>query len=409
MSRKRSSSKHGLAGLVALFFFLGFGLLALRRGTWESAVPAVAVPGAILLTAWLLPLLFPLDQLLLSLANFLCALGMLILYITRPSLALHQMTAYGAGLVAMICTAVFVRRHSRRDNWAWIFAVLALTALGMPVLFGQEINGARNWLDIGVLSLQPSEMVKPLLVFCLAVWMSERRWLPGLVFSVLCLLLLLLQKDLGTALLYFAVSLLIGWMASGSLAVLAGGLLGGGAAALWGYHHFAHVRRRVEIWIDPWKDYQNAGYQLVQSLVALASGGLFGVGLGLGAPDSIPIHTSDFIFSAICEQFGLIFGACVLLVYALLIWRGAAVARAARYRFHGLLAMGAVLFLGLQAFLIIGGVLKLIPLTGITLPLVSYGGTSMVSSFCLLGLIQGVDSLNREALEEDTHLAMLGS
>lgn len=409
MSRKRAAQKHGLSGLVALFFFLGFGLLALKRGTLESAVPALALPAVILLASWLLPLLFPLDRLLLSLVSFLSGLGILVLYITDPSLALHQMAACGVGLAAMLCSASFVRLHSRRSGWAMILGVLGLTLLCLPVLFGQEMYGARNWLDIGVLSFQPSEIVKPVLAFCLAAWMSERRRLPCLLFSALCLLLLMLQKDLGTALLYFAVALLIWWMASGSLSVLAAGLVGGGAAAVWGYHHFAHVRRRVEIWIDPWKDYQNAGYQLVQSLVAIASGGLFGVGLGLGAPDSIPIHTSDFIFSAVCEQFGLIFGGCVLSVYALLIWRSASVARAARYRFHGLLAMGSALFLGLQAFLIIGGVLKLIPLTGVTLPFVSYGGTSMVSSFCLLGLIQGVDSLNREALDDDAHLAMLGT
>lgn len=408
MSKKRSGSGHGLSGLVALFFFLGFGQLALKQGSWESAVPALAVPAVILLSSWLLPLFFPLDRLLLSLVSFLCALGILVLSVTDPVLAWHQLAAWGIGLAAMLCAASFVRLHTRRGAWAGLLGVLGLLLLSLPVLFGRELYGARNWLTIGRLSFQPSEIVKPVLVFCLAAWLAGRRGLPCLVFSVLCLLLLMLQKDLGTALLYFAVALLAAWTASGSLTVLAGGLLGGAAAALWGWNHFAHVRRRVDIWIDPWTDYQNAGYQLVQSLVAIASGGLFGVGLGLGAPGSIPIHTSDFIFSVICEQFGLVFGACVLLVYALLIGRSAAVARAARYRFHGLLAMGAALFLGLQTLLIIGGVLKLIPLTGVTLPFVSYGGTSMVSSFCLLGLIQGVDSLNREALEEDAHLVMLG-
>ena len=390
MSRKRTAAKHGLSGLVALFFFLGFGLLALKRGTWESVIPAIAVPAVILLTSWLLPLLFPLDRLLLALVNSLSALGILVLYITDPSLALHQMAAYGIGLAAMLCAASFVRLHSRRDGWTWILGCLGLILLCLPVLFGQELYGARNWLNIGILSFQPSEIVKPVLVFCLAAWMAERRGLLCLLFAALCLLLLMLQKDLGTALLYFAVGLLVWWMASGSLSVLAAGLLGGGAAALWGYHHFAHVRRRVEIWIDPWKDYQNAGYQLVQSLVAIASGGLFGVGLGLGAPDSIPIHTSDFIFSAICEQFVLIFGACVLFVYALLIWRSASVARAARYRFHGLLAMGSALFLGLQTFLIIGGVLKLIPLTGVTLPFVSYGGSNFMTNIVGIALVVNV-------------------
>jgi len=165
----------------------------------------------------------------------------------------------------------------------------------------------------------------------------------------------------------------------------------------------------VAIWQNPWSDYDNAGYQIVQSLMAIASGGMFGMGLGLGYPTTIPVYHTDFIFAVICEQFGLIFGLCVLLMYVAIIWRGATTAMAARTSFHGLLAMGATLMIGLQTFVIIGGVIKLIPLTGVTMPFVSYGGTSLVSSMCLVGLLQGVASLNEDDLDEDTRLAMLGS
>ena len=174
-----------------------------------------------------------------------------------------------------------------------------------------------------------------------------------------------------------------------------------------GYRMFAHVRRRVAIWLNPWTDFENAGYQIVQGLMAIASGGLFGVGLGLGSPTSIPVYSSDFIFAVICEQFGLVFGLCVLLIYAAVILRGTMIAMSARRSFHGLLAMSCVIMLGLQTFIIIGGVLKLIPLTGVTMPFVSYGGTSLISSMCLTGFIQGVESLNEDDLEEDTRLAML--
>ena len=409
MSKKRSSPRMRLSGAVTGFFFLAFLLLALKRGSWEGLILAAAVPAAILACAWLIPLFFPADQLLLSLTGFLCALGILVLYDTAPAYAYQQAVFCGIGLAGMIGAMTLVRRFRRPDTIAWIAGGASLILLALPVLFGRETNGARNWISLGSVSFQPSEIVKPAMVLCLACWMSRRRWLPWLLFSGGCLLLLMLQKDLGTALLYYAVALLTCWISSGSLPAVLIGLAGGAAAARWGYDHFAHVQRRVEIWINPWKDYQNAGYQIVQSLVAVASGGLFGVGLGLGAPTSIPIYTSDFIFSVICEQFGLIFGACVLLIYGAFIWRGASIAMAARRRFHGLLAIGATLFLGLQAFLIIGGVLKLIPLTGVTLPFISYGGTSMVSSMCLAGLIQGVGSLNEEDLEEDTHLAMLGT
>lgn len=176
-----------------------------------------------------------------------------------------------------------------------------------------------------------------------------------------------------------------------------------------GYKMFAHVKKRVAIWLNPWSDYENSGFQIVQSLMAIASGGLFGVGLGLGSPKTIPVYYTDFIFAVICEQFGLIFGLCVLLMYVAIIWRGATTAMAARTSFHGLLAMGCTVMLGLQTFVIIGGVIKMIPLTGVTMPFVSYGGTSLVSSLCLVGLLQGVASLNDDDLKEDTRLAMLGS
>ena len=185
-------------------------------------------------------------------------------------------------------------------------------------------------------------------------------------------------------------------------------VLGGCGAAVAGYQMFAHVKKRVAIWLNPWSDYDNAGYQIVQGLMALASGGLIGCGLGLGSPKTIPVYHTDFIFAVICEQFGLIFGLCVLAMYVAIIWRGATTAMAARRSFHGLLAMGCTVLIALQTFTIIGGVIKLVPLTGVTMPFVSYGGTSLVSSLCLVGLLQGVGSLNNDDLDEDTELAMMG-
>ena len=407
MRKKHPSPNRRLSSLILSFFFLAFLLLSLKRGTWEGILYAAAVPAAMMFSSLLLSRLFAADQLMLSLTNFLCALGIMILYDTAPSLALHQAVSWAVGLVGMIMSMLLVRKLRGPHPLIWLAAGVSLILLALPFPFGREINGARNWIVLGSVSFQPSEITKPVLVLILACFMARRRWLPWLLFALAFLALLLLQRDLGTALLYYCVILLLHWISSGSLSSLLLGLTGGTAAAVWGYHHFTHVQRRVEIWINPWKDYQNAGYQIVQSLVAIASGGLFGVGLGLGAPASIPIYTSDFIFSVICEQFGLIFGICVLLIYGALIWHGAAIAMEARRGFHGLVAMGATLFLGLQAFLIIGGVLKLIPLTGVTLPFISYGGTSMVSSMCLAGLIQGVGSLNEEDLAEDAHLALL--
>ena len=407
MSKKRKPAGSRLSGAVMSFFFLAFLLLAVRDGAWHGYVLTLAVPVIIFLGIHLMPRLFPADRLLLSLTHFLCALGVLVLYATRPAYAYQQVISYGIGLLAMIFCIYLIRLSRSWTMMAPIMIIASLVLLALPLLFGKEINGARNWLALGTVSFQPSEVTKLSLVLILSLYLSRRKTLPWLLFVLACLALLMLQRDLGTALLYFGVTVCLFWAATGNWFFTGIGLLGGAAAATWGYHMFAHVRRRVDIWLNPWKDNQNAGYQLVQGLVAIASGGLFGVGLGLGNPTAIPVYESDFIFAVICEQFGLVFGCCVLLMYVALVWRGTTIAMAARHSFHGLLAMGCTILLGLQTLVIIGGVLKLIPLTGVTMPFVSYGGTSLIASMCLIGLIQGVESLNEDDLAEDAHLARL--
>lgn len=398
-----------LSSAVMLFYFSAFLLLWLKDFAWQAAALAVAVPVMIWLGVNFLPRLFPADKLLLSLTNFLCALGVLVLYATNPAYAYQQAVYYGVGLVAMVVCIYLVRIIKHWRIPVYLLMPVSLALLALPLIIGREINGAKNWFYVGGLSVQPSEIVKLSLLLIISHFMSRRKFLPWLIFAVGCLGLLMLQKDLGTALMYYGVTLMLYYASSSNLLLTGIGLAGGAGAAVLGYKMFAHVKRRVAIWQNPWSDYDNAGYQLVQGLMAIASGGLFGVGLGLGSPRTIPVYHTDFIFAVICEQFGVIFGLCVLLMYVAIIWRGATTAMAARTSFHGLLAMGATLMIGLQTFVIIGGVIKLIPLTGVTMPFVSYGGTSLVSSMCLIGLLQGVASLNEDDLDEDTRLAMLGS
>ena len=393
---------------VTVFYSSAFLLLFLRDFQWQGLALAIAVPMLNVLTTNLLPRLFPSDKLLLSLTNFLCALGVLVLYDTNPAYAYSQAVYYFIGLVAMVVCIYIVRLIRSFRFLIWPMMLCSLGLLALPLLIGKETYGATNWFYVGGISVQPSEIVKLVLVIALARFMADRRMVPWLFFSVGSLGILMLQKDLGTALLYFFTTLLLFYASTGNLLLTGVGLAGGAGAAVAGYHMFAHVKKRVAIWQNPWSDYDNAGYQIIHSLMAIASGGLFGVGLGLGSPKTIPVYHTDFIFSVICEQFGLIFGCCVLLMYVAIIWRGAAIAMSTRTSFHGLLAMGITILLGLQTFVIIGGVLKLIPLTGVTMPFVSYGGTSLVSSLCLIGLLQGVASLNEDALKEDTRLATLG-
>ena len=390
-----------------LFYFLAFLLLAARDGSREGYILCAAVPAMIFFGTHVMPRIFPADHLLLSLTNFLCALGILVLYATNPASAVQQAISYGIGLGCMVLCIYVIRAIQSWRGAVMLMIPASLALLALPLLIGRETNGALNWITIGPVSFQPSEAVKLSLALILAWFMSRRRFLPWVFFCVACLGLLMLQKDLGTALIYYGTALLLYWVSSGNWALTGLGLAGGAGMAVMGYRMFAHVRRRVAIWLNPWTDFENAGYQIVQGLMAIASGGLFGVGLGLGSPTSIPVYSSDFIFAVICEQFGLVFGLCVLLIYAAVILRGTMIAMSARRSFHGLLAMSCVIMLGLQTFIIIGGVLKLIPLTGVTMPFVSYGGTSLISSMCLTGFIQGVESLNEDDLEEDTRLAML--
>ena len=409
MARNKKDPGRRLSSAVMLFYFCAFLLIACKDFAWQGFALALAVPAMIWVGTNFLPKLFPSDRLLLSLTNFLCALGVLVLYSTEPDYAYHQAMYYGIGILAMI-VCVWIVRLVR----SWRIPVLLLIPLSLalqvlPLVIGRETNGAKNWFYVAGISVQPSEIVKLSLLIIVSYYMSRHRMLPWLFFAVSCLGVLMLQKDLGTALMYYGTTLMLFYASSGNLFLTGLGLAGGAGAAVMGYKMFAHVKKRVAIWLNPWSDYENSGFQIVQSLMAIASGGLFGVGLGLGSPKTIPVYYTDFIFAVICEQFGLIFGLCVLLMYVAIIWRGATTAMAARTSFHGLLAMGCTVMLGLQTFVIIGGVIKMIPLTGVTMPFVSYGGTSLVSSLCLVGLLQGVASLNDDDLKEDTRLAMLGS
>ena len=409
MARNKKDPGRRLSSAVMLFYFCAFLLIACKDFAWQGFALALAVPAMIWVGTNFLPKLFPSDRLLLSLTNFLCALGVLVLYYTEPDYAYHQAMYYGVGILAMIVCVWIVRLVRSWRIPVLLLIPLSLALLALPLVIGRETNGAKNWFYVAGISVQPSEIVKLSLLIIVSYYMSRHRMLPWLFFAVNCLGILMLQKDLGTALMYYGTTLMLFYASSGNLFLTGLGLAGGAGAAVMGYKMFAHVKKRVAIWLNPWSDYENSGFQIVQSLMAIASGGLFGVGLGLGSPKTIPVYYTDFIFAVICEQFGLIFGLCVLLMYVAIIWRGATTAMAARTSFHGLLAMGCTIMLGLQTFVIIGGVIKMIPLTGVTMPFVSYGGTSLVSSLCLVGLLQGVASLNDDDLKEDTRLAMLGS
>ena len=409
-AKKRRRPDWRLVSAMMLFFFSAFLLISLNGEIrLDGFVLSAVVPLMLYIAIMWMPRFFPADKLLLAIANFLCALGVLVLYVTDrgagTSRGVQQAMYYGVGILAMLVCILLVR-YVRR--WDFLIALIMLGSAGLmvlPLAIGTEQNGATNWIVISGISLQPSEMVKIALLLILGWYMSQHRFWPWFLFAGFCLLALMLQKDLGTALIYYATTLFLFWATTGNLPLTGLGVLGGCGAAVAGYQMFAHVKKRVAIWRNPWLYYETSGYQMVQALMAIASGGLFGVGLGLGSPRVIPVYFSDAIFAVICEQFGILFGVLVLVMYVILILRGASIANSARSSFHAILAMGATVMLGVQTFVIIGGVMKLIPLTGVTMPFVSYGGTSLVSCMGLIGLIQGVSSVNQDDLDYDYQIS----
>lgn len=386
-------------------------LLVFKSGSpdWVAAALAFSLPA--LGWFWCKPLarLLRADSLLVTLTDFLCGLGTALLYALSPALGLKHAVHLALGVAMFALCALAVRRVRAWRVLCALATPVCVALLLLPAAIGQEINGAKNWIRIpGFGSFQPSELVKIALVFILARSFSTLRgvkgMLPGLAFAIVCLGLLMLQKDLGTALLYYLTTLLLFWTASSNLPLTLAGLAGGAGAAVLGYNLFAHVRTRVAIWLNPWSDALGKGYQLVQALMAISSGGLFGLGLGMGQSRVIPAYSTDFIFAVLCEQFGILFGLCVVALYVILVMRGISIALRARTPFQALLALGVSLMIGLQTFVIIGGVVKLIPLTGITMPFVSYGGTSLVSCMGMVGLLCGVSAQNEKDRAEDERL-----
>jgi cell division protein FtsW (lipid II flippase) len=311
--------------------------------------------------------------------------------------------------------AIVVRSDAwlRRYKYSW--AAFGIGLLLLTFVFGEEINGARLSLLIGPISVQPSELLKVVLVVFLAGYLSEFRpllaegsmrlgllRLPPLPYLVpmvamwaIALGIVVIQRDLGAALLFFAVFLLLLFIATARWSYVALGLVLFAAGSVLAYSLFDHVQTRVDIWLDPWSDPLGAGYQVIQALIAFARGGLIGTGLGAGLPTvggrlPIPAVHTDFPLAALGEELGLIGVLAILGVYLVIVERGLRIAASAADDFRAILAAGLALVVGVQAFIIAAGTLKLIPLTGITLPFISYGGSSLLANAVVVGLLLAI-------------------
>jgi cell division protein FtsW (lipid II flippase) len=356
------------------------------------------------------------DPALFPSAAVLTGLGFAMIFRLDGELAAEQATWIGVGLVAFVATLALVRDHRQLDAYTYTIGLIGLILLLLPIVpgIGREINGARLWVQIGPITFQPSELAKVLIAVFLASYLNAKRELlavatggigrfrlpsakhlgPVLVAWGTSLAVLFLEKDLGASMLFFTLFVVLLWVATARFAYLAIGFILTVVGTWLGYTAFAHVRLRVEAWLhalDP-EFVTGQGYQLAQAEFGMATGGLVGAGLGRGSPGIIPYAATDFIFAAIGEELGMLGTAAILLLFVVLVGRGLAVAVRCQDGFGKLLATALSTILAVQTFVIVGGVTRVIPLTGVTLPFVSYGGSSLVSNFILLALLVRISS-----------------
>jgi cell division protein FtsW (lipid II flippase) len=350
------------------------------------------------------------DQILLPLVAMLVAIGLVfIARLVGLDLAMRQVIWLAISCVALLVTMAVMRRSTILRRYKYTWALLGFGLVLVTFVFGQPSapGGPRLWFNLGFFQFQPSEIWKIILVVFFAGYLDEYgdvlargSWrigpislppipymIPLLIMFGLSMAILFLQRDLGAALLVFSVFIAMLYVASGRILYLVAGFGIFAGAVFVSYRFIDIVRQRVEIWQDPFAQSTTFGYQIVQGLIAFANGGFFGQGLGMGAPGWVPAVHTDYMLAAIAEEMGFLGAVAVVLIYLLLSYRAYRIGIHANSRFNQLLGVGLATVISVQAIVIMAGVLKLIPLTGITLPFVSYGGSSLLTNFVILGIL----------------------
>ena len=341
------------------------------------------------------------DKFILIFASVLAVVGVAMLYRINPNTAIKQLIWIALGIIGYILIVVILPDLKSFAKYKNVYMIITLVLMPLALIFGTEQFGAKNWILIGPISFQPSEFAKLALVLYLAAALAtyeskksfkeevKQLFQPALVagFSMGCMVL---QRDLGSALIFFGISITLLYVATSKKKYVftALGLAAIGSVA--GYTMFGHVRERVMIWRDPWKYALGSSYQIVEGMYSIAAGGLFGVGLGQGHFQNLPVKESDMIYAIICEEFGIIFAIGLMIIYFLLFYRGIRAAFVTKDSYSQLIAVGFSTMIACQTLVIIGGIFSVIPLTGITLPIISYGGSSVLTIFFALGILQKI-------------------
>jgi cell division protein FtsW (lipid II flippase) len=339
------------------------------------------------------------DKYIFIFSSILSVIGMVMLYRINTAVSIKQIIWFAIGVTGFILIVVLMPDTTSFSKYKYIYLICTLIFMGMGFFAGTEINGSKNWVSIGGMQFQPSEFGKLFLVAYLAAELKNYKNFKNLIIPCIVVMIslgfMVIQKDLGSALIFFGITITMLYIATSKFRYVIVCFLLAAVGAVISYHMFGHVRLRVMIWRNPWPYVSDQSYQVVQSLFSIASGGLTGSGLGLGHPEFVPINTTDFIFAALCEELGILMGFAIIILYFLLFYRCMRAAVYCNDKFSRLLAVGYSAMIASQVLVIVGGVMNAIPLTGVTLPLVSYGGSSMLITFFSLGIIQKISEEGR--------------
>ncbi len=379
--------------LMALLLLFIYDKENLDKFTLISGITLIFI---IYISNFILPRISTGDNYIFLIVTMLISIGVIMIYRIDPVLGMKQVVWIGMGITIFFVTYFVVKKIKGWENWIKLYGALSIGLFILTLLLGTRTKGAINWISIGGFRFQPTEIIKILMIFLISSYYTnyekykEKKYgsyyLVGIIYVFIAFLFL--QKDLGTVLIFYSVFLALQFIYEEDRKLILYNVLFFVLSGIAGFFMFDHVRIRFETWINPWKYIDNKGYQITQSLFAIATGGFFGTGIGLGHPDFIPEVHTDFIFSAICEEMGIFTGIGIIMLFLILVYRGFKISIKQEDKFFRIVALGISILFGIQSFIIFGGVLKIIPLTGITIPFVSYGGSSMLSSFIALGILQ---------------------
>lgn len=399
--RKKDRVLNQMFGLMVFMHLINYLVLYINTENYKLLILYGVELLLILFVAFVYHWIYPnLNELVMQHMMMLLSIGFVFMARLSYAVAVRQVAFSCIGIIGCLIVPIIIEKFRKLKNLSYVLAVLGIVVLLAVLLFGVESNGATNWIKIGTIQIQPSEFIKLLFVFSMAGLLADvRSFKQVVIVSILAaihVLILVAGTDLGGALIFFLTYVVMLTVATRKMFYLFAGLGAGSVAAVFAYKLFSHVRVRVMAWQDPWSLIDRQGYQVAQSLFAIGTGGWLGMGLSQGLPNSIPVVTSDFIFAAISEEMGAIYAICLMLICMSCFIMFINISMRLKETYYKLIALGFSIMYAFQVFLNIGGVTKLIPSTGVTLPLISAGGSSLLTTIVMFNVIQGLYLLNQK-------------